>query len=152
MSAQELNEGWDQILIADKTLKRNIGVIDSNYVRQLLCRNWFQVKHSDRVLAVGWFVDQENPTLVEGGTGWAVQMAIDNKKDVMVFDQRLNAWKMFDYGVGHFVDFIEVDEWGGHRWESPVLSFNFAGIGTRNIEDNGIQAIYNVYEHHFGSK
>lgn len=151
MNADELNEGWDNILVADKTLNRNVENGNaSTYVRKLLCRNWFQIKHSERVLAIGWFADPDNPHIVEGGTGWAVQMAIDNKRDVMVFDQRLDKWLMFDYGKHQFIDFIEMDDWGIYRWDSPVLQFEFAGIGTRDMKENGIQAISDVYERHFG--
>lgn len=42
-----------------------------------------QVKNSDAVFAIGHLVRG----IVDGGTGWAVQMAIDDGKPVYVYDQ-----------------------------------------------------------------
>ena len=36
------------------------------------------------------------------------------------------------------------------RGEIPKLTENFAGIGTREIKDNGIEAIKKVFETNFG--
>ena len=63
-------------------------------------------------------------------------MAIDVNKPVYVFDQERNKW------------YTKVDE----DWVeigTPTLTPNFAGIGTRNINQNGIEAIRDVYENTF---
>ena len=79
---KELEEGAEHVLVAELTLKRNLQNLNSAYVLNLLCRNWFQVKNSEAIFAIGTFVDLKQ-NIVNGGTGWAVQMGIDNNKDVL---------------------------------------------------------------------
>ena len=111
-----------------------------------LIRNWAQVKYSDAIFAIGHLVrpgeklfpNQKNDTrvalnaAVQGGTGYAVAMAIIHGKPVYVFDQERNKW------------FKNIEG----KWsvsDVPVLTDNFAGIGTRNLNDNGKKAIEDVY-------
>jgi hypothetical protein len=131
LTVDELKEGFDHVKIAAKGLKRNPNC-QYPYVQNLLSRNWFQVKNAEAVFAIAKTM---TPTTVEGGTGWAIQMAIDNKKPVLVFDQVNNCWKKFNYELDKFevIDYI------------PKLTENFAGIGTREINDNGIKAIMLVF-------
>jgi len=138
LTVEELNEGWQAVLAAEKTLKRNVGRVIYPYVKNLLCRNWFQVKNSDAVFAIGKFVNRK---IVSGGTGWAVQMAIDNKKDVFLFDQKENVWNKFNYET---MEFNEIDY-------IPTLTKNFAGVGTREINGHGINAIKKILEFNFKS-
>lgn len=111
-----------------------------------LIRNWSQVKHSDSIFAIGHLVrpgeqlfpNQKNDTrvalnaAVQGGTGYAVAMAILHGKPVYVYDQERKQW------------FSNIDG----KWrisEIPILTKNFAGIGTRNLNDDGKKAIEDVY-------
>ena len=74
--------------------------------------------------------------VVDGGTGYAVQMAIDNQKTVYVFDQDKDKWFRWSYTS---LSFRELKG-------TPVITTeNFAGIGTREIKPNGILAIQEVY-------
>ena len=132
LTAEELNEGFEAVKIANKTLKRN-PERQYQYVQNLLSRNWFQVKNSDAIFAIGMFIDSKT---VKGGTGWAVQMAIDNKKPVFVFDQMNNEWNEFNYQSGQFERMDGI----------PKLTENFAGIGTREINENGKNAIKEIFE------
>lgn len=127
LTNEECDEGWDHVLKANLVLKRR----PYNY-RSLLSRNWFQVKMSDAVFAISSLLDNKT---VKGGTGWAVQMAIDNNKIVYVFDQNQNQWFMFDFNTNQF-----------EKCQVPKLTQNYAGIGTREINDNGLLAISDVYE------
>jgi hypothetical protein len=129
LTAEQLNEGYEAVIKANESLKRNIKYI-SYYVRCLISRDWFQVKNSESVFAIAKFV---NDNSVTGGTGWAVQMGIDNKKPVFVFDQPNNCWKTFN-GKFEKIDY------------TPKLTENFAGVGTRELLDNGKAAIKAVYE------
>jgi len=139
MNTEELLEGWENIKIAEKSLRRNLTNIEFNpYVRNLLCRNWFQVKNSEAVFAVGMFTTTAMKE-VQGGTGWAVQMGIDNKKPVYVFEQDREFWFQYSYETNSF-----------NKYEGiPTLTENFAGIGTRGINDSGTQAIIDIYENTF---
>ena len=134
LKAEELNEGFEAVKIANKTLKRN-PERQYQYVQNLLSRNWFQVKNSDAIFAIGRKFTSYRK-IVDGGTGWAVQMAIDNKKPVFVFDQKTKSWYTFNYVNNEFdvIDYI------------PKLTENFAGVGTREISEDGKNAIKEIFE------
>lgn len=118
-----------------------------------LIRNWSQVKYADAIFAVGHVVQPgerifpnipndervaTNPS-VTGGTGYAVGMAILHNKPVYVFDQDVEKWYTWDDSVNNFVE-----------TDTPTLTRNFAGIGTRGINEAGKQAIRDVYNNTFG--
>lgn len=130
LTEAQLKEGFEQVQKASKSLKRNINNV-SDYIKKLLSRNWFQVKNSEAIYAIGTI----NNNKVNGGTGWAVQMAIDNKKPVFVFEQVENLWYRYDYTKMLFVPMYD---------EIPILTEEFAGIGTREINENGIEAIKKI--------
>ena len=139
MNSDELYEGWQHIQTASTTLKRPLGTIEYNpYIRNLLCRNWFQVKNADSIFAVGKF-DGKLKKKVAGGTGWAVQMGIDSGKPVFFFDQPTGDWYMYVYNMKVFLKINVI----------PTLTHNFAGIGTRDMNTLGIKAIQLVYELNF---
>ena len=115
-----------------------------------LIRNWSQVKYSDAIFAVGHLVkpgerifpNQKNDTrvakqvAVAGGTGYAVEMAIQAGKPVYVYDQERKQW------------YKNIDgKWS--KSDIPTLTKNFAGIGTRQINQDGINAIRSVFEKTF---
>lgn len=137
MNTTELLEGWEHVKTAAGSLKRPLNFVEDNpYVRNLLCRNWFQVKHAEAIFAVGKF-DSNAKTKVAGGTGWAVQMAIDNNKPVYFFDQPTNSWYKY---ISLYKKFVQM-------YVIPTLTENFAGIGTRELDVFGELAIKNLYEH-----
>ncbi len=136
LSQEELIEGVKNAKIADKTLKRKFSNIEANiYVRNLLARNWFQVKNAEAIFAVGFWNKYLHE--VDGGTGWAVQMAIDSEKPVYFYDQESYFW--FEHTANGFVkcDYV------------PRLTENFAGIGTRKLDLSGKYAIATVIKHTF---
>jgi hypothetical protein len=133
--SDRLEKAIDEDLIkANRSLRRKYPTRNA-YVNNLLRRNWFQVANSESIFAISRI---END-LVSGGTGWAVQMAIDKGKPVFVFCQLTGKWYTYNQG-----------KW--KETETPSLTLNFAGIGTREIEDSGKQAIRNVYNKTFDIK
>lgn len=139
LTESELNEGWEQVKLCEKPLKRPLRNIQYNtYVKYLLCRNWFQVKNSEAIYAIGRFADEEHK-LVDGGTGWAVQMAVNNKKPIFFFDQPTISWYEYNYTFGVFQKIFYI----------PVLTSNFAGIGTRQIDEHGKAAISEILKFNF---
>lgn len=139
LNTDELWEGWKNVQKASIGIHRPVVKIEFNpYIRNLLSRNWFQVKGGDVIFVIGTLV-KSNHSRVNGGTGWAVQMAIDNHKDVYLFDQEYDNWMKYDYERCTFV-LIEY---------IPVLTKQFTGIGTRELRDNGKMAIEQVYENTF---
>jgi hypothetical protein len=138
LTPAELTEGFEAVMRANKTLKK-YPQGQPTYVKNLLARNWFQVKNSEAIFAVGKLRDN---LTVEGGTGWAVQMAVDCDKPVFLFFQD-------DMGGGWFryKPITGFESMGG---EIPKLTENFAGIGTRKLNNYGLQAICDVYDKIFG--
>jgi hypothetical protein len=143
ISDSDYEEGVKAIQIANKTLGR-FGI---HRFMNLLARNWAQVKYSDEVFAIGTivlpgkkgskgFYNKSQLEVVDGGTGYAVQMAIDNRKTVYVFDQDKDKWFRWSYTS---LSFREL------KGTPVITSENFAGIGTREIKPNGILAIQEVY-------
>lgn len=121
----------------------------SNYI----IRNWAQVKYADAVYALGTIIDagtemnygkKAKIKQVKGGTGYAVQMAINEGKPVYVFDATKEGWYTWDKEQNDFVP-----------TETPKLTRNFAGIGSRSLSTNeviqkSLQAIRDVYAKTFG--
>lgn len=138
LTKEELEEGFEHIKVANKTLKRNIYRL-SPYVKNLLSRNWYQVLNSEAIFAVGNLT--EDLKFVEGGTGWCVQAAIDNRKPTYVFEQNLNFWFKYSYVFHRFIQ-MHTD---------PKLTKTFAGVGTREINENGINAINRLFNNNFPS-
>jgi hypothetical protein len=143
ISDEDYKEGIIEITKANKVLKR-FGI---HRFLNLLARNWAQVKYSDEVFAIGTivlpgkkgskgFYNKSQLEVVDGGTGYAVQMAIDNRKTVYVFDQEKDKWFRWSYTS---LSFREL------KGTPVITSENFAGIGTREIKPNGILAIQEVY-------
>jgi hypothetical protein len=120
-------------------------------VNPLLIRNWAQVKYSDVVIAVSTFAEtgerlfpnSRNPEenrkalrkSVTGGTGYAVQMAINHNKPVYVFDQKNEKWFKYEYSSKKWMES-----------EVPILGKRFAGIGTQRINEVGKKAIADVHK------
>lgn len=147
ISDEDYSEGIIEVNRANKILNR-FGI---HKYMNLLARNWAQVKYSDTIYAIGTIVKPGQRTtkgyynkskfeVVDGGTGYAVTMGINNNKDVYVFDQNQNTWFRWSYTT---IKFVEVKK------EVTILSNNFAGIGTREINEFGIKAIENLYKNTF---
>lgn len=144
ISDTDYEEGIKEIAKANRTLNR-YGI---HKFMNLLARNWTQVKYSDEVFAIGTIVEpgkkgskgfynKSEFQVVDGGTGYAVQMAINNGKFVYVFDQDKDKWFRWSYTS---LKFIEVTK------PLKISYENFAGIGTREIKPNGIKAIEEIYK------
>lgn len=149
ISTEDYEEGRYKVAEAAKA---NWGYQYNTMKDDRLIRNWSQVKHSDAIYAIGTMVKEgerifpnqpgdtrtAKHTAVTGGTGYAVEMAIQAGKPVYVFDQSRNRWFKNING-----------EWSVS--DVPTLTHNFAGIGTRQIKQNGIDAIRAVFEKTFGN-
>lgn len=145
----ELEEANKHVLKANESLKRPIGDVKP-YVYNLFRRNWFQVKNADAVYAVGPITrtpdslsslprnhkDYSTDVMskqhllnrsVKGGTGWAIQMAVDNAKPVYVYDTPTKTWNTFDYSANRFRTIKE----------PPKPPRKWAGIGSRFQEEGG---------------
>jgi hypothetical protein len=131
ITEEQLEEGWQQVIKANEIMKR-YGIIK---YKNLLSRSWFQAKNSGAVFAIS-HIDKNT---ISGGTCWCCVMAALNKKPVYLFDQNLKKWFMVT--VSDTIVFKEC--------ETPVLTSNFAGIGSREINEFGLQAIESIYKKTF---
>lgn len=147
ISESDFNEGVTEINKANHTLNR-YGI--HKYIN-LLARNWAQVKYSNQIFAIGNIIDpgkkddknyynRSKLQIISGGTGYAVMMAINHIKEVFVFNQLDNKWYRWSYASMKFVEMSDTPK---------ITVQNFAGIGTRNITKEGIEAIKSVYEKTF---
>lgn len=143
-------EGTEKILEANKTLKR---CVNSKLMRTgLLQRNYYIIKDADVVLALGYFEDPEKQIL-QGGTGWTVQMAIDAKKPVQVYIEESGwydwwygpygsrlGWYTYNYTHGCFVPSIY-----------PLINKEecTAIVGSRNITDNMKRELERIFNEFF---
>ncbi len=110
--------------------------------KDMVRRNWFQADGADAIFAISrivqpggldkGFVNKTGRQIVSGGTAWACEMAIQMKKPVHVFDMNRNGW--YYWNEDSFCD-----------EETPVLTEDNAGIGSRNLTPEAIGAITNVY-------
>ena len=137
LSLDTMRDAISHLDKANEQLKRGSFSSHSPYVIHLLSRNWFQVKNSDTIFAIGKL--HRNKKSVNGGTGWAVQMGIDNGKPIYVYDQTTKFWYAYLYTENKFVEYYDI----------PTLTENFAGIGTRKLSVFGEEAIKQIYKHNF---
>jgi len=142
---QEVENAYQQ---AVKDLGRK-PLAANTFAGGLVRRDYLQAKAADSIFAISTIVqpgqkdskgytNKTNKATVAGGTGYAVQMAINLGKPVYVFDQNTNKW--FTWNNNTFVE-----------TNTPTLTKKFAGIGTREINEAGKQAIRNVYTNTFKS-
>jgi len=106
-------------------------------------RNYAQVYYADAVFAIskGFGTRAGRYAPLDRGTLYAIYGAIIENKPVYVFDQTDKVWRTYNK---------ESKSW--NQIDTPVLTKNFAGVGTRDINDSGKQAIKDVYEKTFKSQ
>lgn len=134
LSAEELREADPFLERANRTLGRR-WPSRNPHVAGLLRRNYYQVREADAVYAVSTFEKRH----VAGGTSWAVQMFLDRfpgQPDIpcYVYDQVIGTWTAWEDG-----GFVEVDR-------VPRPQGCWAGIGTRELNDRGSEAIEKVWD------
>lgn len=141
ISEEDYQEGIEKINKANYTLKR-YGI---HKYMNLLSRNWSQVKWSEQIFAIGTIVapsergkkyyNRAKYEVVDGGCGYAIQMAIDHNKEVFVFEQVKNCWYYWSFNMMRFLECKE----------PPIITnLNFTGIGTRSLNKNGEIAIKDI--------
>jgi hypothetical protein len=126
-----------QMDFARAEIKKLTGIQYKNDLKgNLQVRNYYQVANSDGIFAISQLADKNGkaiknysyPTIkgVTGGTNTAVQLAIKMNKPVYVWDTGRKDWF----------------EWNGEYFtatDTPILTKNFAGIGSRNIESYDVK-------------
>ena len=115
---------------ANDTLKRRYPT-KNPHVNHLLERNYYQVAWSDSVYGVG----ELSKSQIKGGTAWAFQMFWDlGKTESYFFDQNENQWYQW------------TNQWSPME-QPPQPKGIWAGIGTRNLNVQGKQAIRTLMDY-----
>jgi len=135
LTSEQLLEADAALKKANKTLKRSFPT-RNNFVNSLFRRNYYQVSWANSVYAVA---NIENG-MVSGGTSWAVQMFIDRFDGkpcpAYVYDQATSVWFSWD-GADKGWNPCVLDH-------PPKPTGIWAGIGSRDLKDNGKDAIRNL--------
>lgn len=130
LTPEQLVEADRHLEIANKTLKRRFPS-QNEHVNNLLRRNYYQVNWAESVYAIATI----ERGLVTGGTAWAVQMFLDRFGGgpcaAYVYDQTVSKWFVWD---GPQVGWSEIIE-------PPAPAGVWAGIGSRDLKQNGKDAI-----------
>jgi hypothetical protein len=135
-----------QLAVADKYLIRANDVLGrkfpsrSEYVNNLLRRNYYQVKESTSVFASTPLDENMIPT---GGTAWALIMAINLRvPNIYNFDWTRDVWFRYNYGEHTLRAAWEEIE----RESVPDPTGQYAGIGSSELPENGQREIIYLYK------
>lgn len=107
----------------------------SGYVQKLCIRNYFQVTNAELIVAIVQNISDYQKCICDGGTGYAVMYAKILEKCILVFNQTDNLWYYSHKGTE-----LRLSKSQNPTW-AMVSYCNIAGIGTREINSNGINAI-----------
>jgi archaellum biogenesis ATPase FlaH len=133
LDEDELKKGDFSLKYVSKRLNRILS--DIPQVRSILQTIWHQINAANQVFVVGAIQDDGT---VKGGTGWGAELARLWRKPLYVFDQNKKAWF----------------RWTGTAWEMSsmptITAETFAGVGTQSLNDDGKQAIFDLFLRSFG--
>jgi hypothetical protein len=147
LSKDDKLEGIEKINLANKVLKRPI----YKYIN-FLSKNWPQAKYSKVVYASGsltksgekgykGFISKCDFTHVEGGTAYAVQMAIDMGIPVYFYNQDTDYWTTFNNNTKEWNEITEL--------EVPLITTDFGAIGSTILTEKTKQAILDLISRSF---
>ncbi len=132
LNHEELQAGDVSLAYVSRLMHRRY--TDSPTLRKILQTLWYQVNSGQEIYVIGVILDD---LTVRGGTGWGAEFAKLCNKPLFVFDQEKNGWF----------------RWTGDDWQKtdvPTITHpHFTGTGTRQIHDNGKQAIEALFEKNF---
>lgn len=134
LTSSQLLEADSALEKANKTLKRRWPVRNP-FVASLLRRNFFQVRWASSLYAVATL----EKGMVSGGTAWAVQMFLDRfggqSCPAYVYDQATASWYVWEGS------WVAIDA-------PPVPEGIWAGIGSRDLKQNGKDSIRSLLGYH----
>jgi hypothetical protein len=136
-------------VLSDEDLKN--GDVSLEYVSRLLNRRfttnptfrkvfqsiWYQINSGQQIFVIGEILEDKT---VMGGTGWGAEFAKLCNKPLFVFDQKKNAW--FQWGQTAWIECMG-------SAEPTITHTHFTGTGTRFLEENGKQAIAELFKRTF---
>ena len=115
------------------------------YTLQLLQRNYQIAKKAHTIYAFG--ILEQDQKRVKGGTGWTVQLAMDQGKPVYLFDIPSQSWYRSDHyyqvneNAATLVTGSQFVPWGPKK---PTLHQSSAIVGSRDVDEN-TRALFKPY-------
>jgi hypothetical protein len=140
LTREELDEAEQWVVAAAKPMKRRY-VSAKDHVKDLLRRNWHQIRFAERVYAVAKLVKDDPGTLkISGGTAWSAQMYVERwyaernfaECELYLFDMESNKWMQW-WETWKVID------------NPPAPHGRYAAVGSRDITDAGVEAIFRAY-------
>jgi hypothetical protein len=129
LSQNQLEEADRFIERANRAIRRNWPSRTTS-TNNLLRRNWYQVKDTGAVYAVGNMEDRA----IKGGTAWAVQMYMDR----FLYDgEPLEKCQLYFYDQTTFVWWQWRGQWEIRVSQPPMPQGVWTGIGTRDLTSDG---------------
>ena len=128
--------------------KLNKRVPTDFYILHLIQRNYEIAWRADIVYAFG--VLEDDGRRVKGGTGWTVQLALDQGKKVFLFDTACQAWFCSVYVHNLVEGSLEVSPRFVCLTDKPTLHQNSAVVGSRVLDENTRQEIQGLFRRTFG--
>jgi hypothetical protein len=132
LTPEELKKGDISMEIVSKRMGRTYSKADK--IRKVIQSIFHMVNNGYHVFTIGW-IQPDNT--VKGGTGWGVELAKLFNRPVSVYDQDRKGWF----------------SWVDNQWkaDTPVIKDkDFVGTGTRNLTEDGKNAIRELFEKSFG--
>ena len=134
LSEQELKQGEVNPTYVEAQLHRSFP--KTPRFQKMLQTIWHQVATAGEVFVVGLILPDDT---VNGGTGWAAELARHFKKTVHVYDQERKGWF----------------KWRDGQWQAEerprITRTRFCGTGTRFLSEEGRQAIQDLFADTFGA-
>lgn len=125
----------EQMNFARQKVKELLGIEYKDDLRgNLQVRNFYQIYNADAVYAVAKL--NSNKDGVSGGTNTAVQLGIKLNKPVYVWDINTEQWYEFSEKIEKDGSIVYSNFFPS---ETPILTKNFAGVGSRDIENYNVQ-------------
>jgi hypothetical protein len=135
LNHEELKNGDVSLEYISRLMNRRYS--DSPVFRKLLQSIWYQINNGQEIYVIGEILDNKT---VKGGTGWGAEFAKLCNKPLHAFDQKRNSWYSWNE-----LDWIE-----RKKGDEPVIDqIHFTGTGTRLLEENGKQAIKELFDRSF---
>ncbi len=128
MSKRLKANGVQAVVLTDEQMKESKAKLEELLGREiedeLAIRDYNQVVNSEATYAVAKLLSVNK---VKGGTNYAVQASIALNHPTHAFDLNTKKWYIYNQKTKGF-----------EEEDTPILTKNFAGIGTRDIEDYNV--------------
>ena len=133
LSETELEQGHVSKVYLKAQMHRSYS--DMATINKVIQSIWHQVNTASEVFVVGTI---NADATVQGGTGWAAELGRHWRKRVFIYDQGKNVWFRWSN-----------DSWNIEK-EPCITGARFTGTGTRDLTDQGREAIRALFERSFG--